>query len=348
MFKRACVPFSPNSPPAGSAGHGARGVVVALVIAAFSLVGCSAEGLAPSGSDREPTLSTDVPPEGAEGWSLLGGALFPAPLSLEVAEARAADLASAQARVSEAPNDPEGLIWVGRRHAYLGHYRSAIEIFTEGVTRFPDDPRFLRHRGHRWITLREFARARADLTRGWNELDAATGSAIEPDGMPNAAGIPLTTLAFNMGYHRALAEYLSGDFEAARTSWVSTLDVSDNADLQVAVRFWLYLTLRRLGDDLGAAAQLEAVDFDVPLLENDTYRDLLAVFAGRAAPDDILAPGTEGLASVTALHGLGIAALLDGDEIEARRHFQRILDRADQWAAFGYIAAEVEVARRGW
>src|SRR5262245_2433747 len=45
----------------------------------------------------------------------------------------------------------DNLIWLGRRTAYIGHYKQAIKLFTEGVEKFPDDARFLRHRGHRYI-----------------------------------------------------------------------------------------------------------------------------------------------------------------------------------------------------
>jgi len=321
--------------------------LILTLVALIFLSGCGSDAVPRSGVG-ELTLRSDPLPEGAEGWSFLGGALFPPPLAQPVMSQRSLDLAEAETTLAETPDDPEAWIWVGRREAYLGQYRGAIQTFSEGLDRFPDDVRFLRHRGHRWITLREFGLARTDLTRGIEALDANQGREIEPDGMPNAAGIPLTTLAFNLWYHRALAEYLAGDFAAARGSWQATLEVSENPDLDVAARFWFYLTLRRLGDDEGAFEVANAVDAEAPLLENGTYRDLLLHATGQRTADEILPPRAEGLASVTALHGLGIEALLRGDDVEARRLFQTILDRPDQWPAFGYIAAEVEVARRGW
>ena len=39
--------------------------------------------------------------------------------------------------------------------------------------------------------------------------------------------------------------------------------------------------------------------------------------------------------------------LLNGDGDEARRIFNRVLSGRDQWAAFGYLAAESELARMG-
>src|SRR5688572_3302023 len=40
------------------------------------------------------------------------------------------------------PNNPDAIIWLGRRTAYLGEYREAIKIFTEGIAKHPRDARF--------------------------------------------------------------------------------------------------------------------------------------------------------------------------------------------------------------
>lgn len=38
------------------------------------------------------------------------------------------------------PDDREKILWLGRQHAYVGRYRAAIHIFTEGLKKFPEDP----------------------------------------------------------------------------------------------------------------------------------------------------------------------------------------------------------------
>ena len=88
-----------------------------------------------------------------EAVSLLGKPLVPPALSAAVRARLEADLANASAALTRSPGDPEALIWVGRRLGYLGRYREAVSVFTRGVERFPSDARFLRHRGHRYITL---------------------------------------------------------------------------------------------------------------------------------------------------------------------------------------------------
>ena len=61
----------------------------------------------------------------------------------------------------------DNIIWLGRRVAYLGDYKRAIEIFSEGINEFPDDARFLRHRGHRYISTRQFNNAIDDFESGF-------------------------------------------------------------------------------------------------------------------------------------------------------------------------------------
>ena len=84
---------------------------------------------------------------------------------------------------AEAESTADNLIWLGRRIAYLGHYKDAIKVFTEGAGKFPDDPRFLRHRGHRLITLRCFDLAIVDFNHA-AKLIKGKPDEVEPDGLP--------------------------------------------------------------------------------------------------------------------------------------------------------------------
>ena len=111
-------------------------------------------------------------------------------------------------------NDADALIWLGRRTAYLGRYREAIQIFSDGIARHPTDARMLRHRGHRYLTVRELDRAIVDFEKAV-ELMAGQPDAIEPDGLPNARNIATGTLHSNVWYHLALGYYLQGDFSRA-------------------------------------------------------------------------------------------------------------------------------------
>src|SRR5680860_820884 len=129
----------------------------------------------------------------AEAVSFLGEELYPLPADSATAAAHEARLDSAEAAYDARPDDPDALLWLGRRLAYTGRYRDAIDAFSEGIERHPQDARFYRHRGHRWITVRELDRAIEDLEHA-ARLTSGTDDRVEPDGLPNAAGVPVSTL----------------------------------------------------------------------------------------------------------------------------------------------------------
>ena len=56
-------------------------------------------------------------------------------------------LAKARSEHVADTNDPDKLIWYGRRTAYLGDYKKAIHIYSEGIRMHPADARMYRHRG---------------------------------------------------------------------------------------------------------------------------------------------------------------------------------------------------------
>ena len=281
-------------------------------------------------------------PAGAEAISLLGDTLRPVPLSAETRALYEQRLDSAARAAAANPDDPEALIWLGRRTAYLGRYREAIAIYTRGIEQWPDDPRFYRHRGHRWISVREFGRAATDFSRA-ARLVRGKADEVEPDGLPNARNTPTSTLQFNIWYHLGLAQYLRGRYGDARAAYERCLGVSLNHDAQVATRYWYYLTLRRLGRHAEARAVAAAVTAELDIIENRSYHQLLLVFKG-ALPVDSVLSADQGIDGATLGYGLAAWHAAEGRAAESRAMLQRARS-GGQWSAFGYIAAEADLAR---
>ena len=100
-----------------------------------------------------------------EAMSLLGKPLHAAALPAETRVRLEANLATAKAEFEKNPASVDAAIWLGRRTAYLGRFREAIAIYSAAITKHPGDARLYRHRGHRYITVREFDNAIADLTK---------------------------------------------------------------------------------------------------------------------------------------------------------------------------------------
>lgn len=130
----------------------------ALLAPLFTACGPADSGSGDSAPAETPaTAVTPAVPEGAEAFSLLGEPLYPPAPSPEVAARRADDIAAARADYDADPDDADAIIWLGRRIGYTGRYRDAIEVFSEGVSKHPDDARMYRHRGHRWISRSRMA-----------------------------------------------------------------------------------------------------------------------------------------------------------------------------------------------
>ena len=326
-----------------------------VVLATAPLFGCRPTPSA--GPDPAPPTSTgapeasDAPPETPppqatpeEATSLLGAPLLRPVLPDDVYADRYAKWRDAWLAHDATPDDLDALVWLGRRTAYLGKYREAFEIYDRGLLEHPDEPHLLRHRGHRHITTRDFEAAVRDLTTAAKLADAMP-SEVEEDGLPNPAGIPTGTLQTNVHYHLGLAHFLLGDFDAAREAYVACEKAATTDDMRVAVTHWRYMTERRLGNHDAAKALLEPFRADMKIHENFAYLRLLMLYKGELAPGDVLGEEPSDLDRATMGFGLGNWSAAEGDDEAAIREWKAVI-ATEHWAAFGYIAAEAELARR--
>jgi tetratricopeptide (TPR) repeat protein len=270
----------------------------------------------------------------------------PPPASAEATSQMEARLSEARTRYEAEPNNPEALIWVGRRLAYLGRFAAAIEIYTSGIAKFPRDARFYRHRGHRYITLRRFDLAIADFQKAAS-LVKGLPDEVEPDGQPNARNIPTSTLQFNIWYHLGLAQYLTGDYRAALNSYRECMKVSKNPDSIVATTHWLYMTLRRLKRPREAGQALAPIVTKMDIIENDGYYKLVLMYKGLVDPDTLLAEtlmNSESAGTHSVIYGIGNWHLYNGRRGKGVELLRR-LSSSNQWTSFGVIAAEADLKR---
>lgn len=255
-------------------------------------------------------------------------------------------LAEARRGHEKSPDSADAIIWLGRRTAYLGLYKESIAIFTRGITKHPADARLYRHRGHRYITIRCFDEAIADFEKA-ARLIKGKPDEIEPDGLPNAQNIPTSTLQSNIWYHLGLARYVKDDLKRAAEAYKEAMKVSKNNDMLAATSHWYYMTLRRLEKPVDAQKILDPINGDFEVIENDDYLKLLRLYRGEVRPETLsegLGDKAGSLGSASLGYGLGAWYLYNGNSVRAADIFRRIV-AGDQWASFGYIAAEAELLR---
>ncbi|MFK7845090.1 MAG: tetratricopeptide repeat protein [Rhodothermales bacterium] len=284
----------------------------------------------------------------AEATSLSGTPLYAPEMAEERRVKLQADYDAAKQEYEANPDDADNIIWLGRRAGYLWQYKKAVSHFTQGIEKHPNDARMYRHRGHRYITLRQFDKAVADFEKAVILIEG-TEDVIEPDGAPNAAGIPTSTLHTNIWYHLGLAHYLQGNFEAARAAYEACMAAATNNDMRIATADWLYMTMRRLGQAEEAAEILVPITEGMEIIENHAYHRRLMMYKGERTPASLLsveAGDDRSLNLATQGYGVGNWYLYNDQPDKARAIFKEVL-QGDYWAAFGYIAAEAELVRLG-
>lgn len=276
-------------------------------------------------------------------FSLFGMILPEKQLNIRTRKEREEELTIAKENYEKNPDDEENIIWYGRRLAYLGEYNEAIRIYSLGVDKYPDSYRLLRHRGHRYITVRKFNKAIEDLQKAaFYSRQAANQT--EPDGLPNRLNRPLSNTKFNIWYHLGIAYYLKGNYDKAISSFKKCQSYCDNDDLLVATTDWFYMTYRKIGNVDAAQELLKPIGQRMNIIENYAYHQRLMVYKGIYDPETVLEKAEASNKSLepTLAYGIGNWHLYNGEVDKARSIFQQIILNPG-WDAFGYIAAEVDL-----
>jgi tetratricopeptide (TPR) repeat protein len=239
------------------------------------------------------------------------------------------------------PDSVEAIIWYGRRTAYLGRYEEAISIYSQGIEKYPEEPRFYRHRGHRQISLRNFDAAISDLEKA-GQLIQGTDNEIEPDGMPNAKNIPVSTLHGNIWYHLGLAYYLKHDYEKAYEAYLKCRESGSLPDNIVSSTHWLYMIQRRLGNPELADEMLVPISLEMDVIENQSYYELCKLYKGLIPVDSLLQTETGSPSNDAVAYGLANWYFYNGEKEKAQEIMTGIVD-SSSWSSFGYIAAESDL-----
>ena len=268
----------------------------------------------------------------------------------------ATKLAEARQEYEKDSMNAEAILWLGRREAYPGNYKKAIDVFTRGIALHPNDARFYRHRGHRYITLRCFDKAIEDLVKAATLIQGQPDE-TEPDGIPNEKNTPVSTLRTNTYYHLGLAYFLIGQYEKAEKAYYRGIVASKNDDMLVAMVNWLYITELSQGKTEEAENFFAIVPRTPKLIENGDYLSLLYYYVHNPAENEIerytntllsrTATGKDSMSvgAATLFFGAGYYARLKGMPEKAKLFFEKAM-ATKQWSSFGYIAAEAALQKQ--
>ena len=273
------------------------------------------------------------PPQVIETITLLGDTLT----SPELKESKSFDqFKSAQLNYFDNQDSPEALIWYGRRIAYLGYFKEAIKVFTLGIVTYPNDARFYRHRGHRYISTRQYDKAINDFEKAVILIDQ-TIDQIEPDGLPNSKNIPLSTLHGNIWYHLGLTYYLKNDMNNALKAFTNRSVTHKYDDNIVSGGHWLYMIYRRLNKIEESKAVVDQVNQEMNIIENMSYHQSCLFYKG-------LLEESELVIDEVALYSLANWYIYEkNDTLKAKEYYQELLKGTP--FSFAYIAGEADWVR---
>jgi len=236
----------------------------------------------------------------------------------------------------------DNIIWLGRRIGYLSDYKAAITIFGKGIALFPNDARFYRHRGHRYLSTRQFDKAIVDFKKAAT-LIVDTKDIVEPDGIPNKFNKPISSLHTNIYYHLGVTYYVKNELQNALEAFEKGLIISDNDDKQVSTKHWLYMIYRRLNQEDKATSILEPITKDMNIIENFAYHQLLLLYKGELSEDDLISNNAAGSGEAVQ-YGLANWYHYNGNIEKATSKYRNLVEKGN-WAGFGYIAAEADLSR---
>jgi Flp pilus assembly protein TadD len=232
-------------------------------------------------------------------------------------------IARAQAALAADPRDVARIIALGVAQSAARQFREAIETFTRGIAIAPNNAMLYRWRGHRYLSVREFDKAKADLTRGY-ALDSTN---------------------YGILFHLGVLHFVQGNFaEAVRMFTRAQPRAPDGGELAGSTD-WLWMSLARAGRVAEANAMLARRPDTLAAPPGYAYAQRLKLYRGELTPETLFTSAdTADVQVATLSFGLGNWYLARGDTVRARAQFERAV-RSGGWPGFGFIASEAELRR---
>ncbi len=239
------------------------------------------------------------------------------------AQADTGPIARAERAVASDPRNVQRYIELGTAQASARQMQEAVRTFSRALTVSPNEPMLYRWRGHRNLSVRNFDRAMADLTRGYG-LDSTN---------------------YGILYHLGVLRFVGGDFNAAADAFRRAQPYAPVASELAGATDWRWMSLQRAGRSAEATAMLARRPDSLPTTV--AYARRLKLYRGEIGPDALITPADTGDVDVATLaFGLGNWYLVQGDTARAAAQFRRSV-ASGGWPAFGFIASEAELKRLG-
>jgi tetratricopeptide (TPR) repeat protein len=230
-------------------------------------------------------------------------------------------IARAEQALAADPRTVQRFIDLGVAQSGARQFREAIQTFSRGLAVSPDNALLLRWRGHRYLSVRDFDHALADLTRGAR----------------------LDSTIYGIWYHLGIVRFVRGEFGLAADAFHRAQPRAPDAGELAGSTDWLWMSLSRAGRTTEAKAMLARRPDSLPIV--NAYARRLELYRGEIGPDEVFTPtDTSDVQVATLAYGVGNWYLVSGDTARARSWFERSI-KSGGWPGFGFIVSEVDLKR---
>ncbi len=232
-------------------------------------------------------------------------------------------VAEAQKKLDADPKNVDLLIALGDAYATVWNHKASIAVYERAFALAPGKPLLHQQRGHRYLSIRELAKARPDLEQAV-KLDEKLASAW---------------------YYLGVLRYVDGDFADAAAAFGKNVSLAEKFESGIGGVDWQYMSLRRAKQDKQAAALLERVTPDLKIEGNaQLYFNRLLFYKGLKKESELFAAKLDEIQLTTLSYGVGNFHLYNGRPAEAKGYFEKAVS-TNAWPALAFIVGEVDLKR---
>ena len=274
-----------------------------------------------------------------ETYSFAGKPLFAKPVD-SIALAKSDSAIAAIKSKSELTE--EDYIEISRQLLAVNQFKKAVENFSEGIEKYPNSFKLLRHRGHRYLNLRQPDKAIADLNKA-EELIRSQPETWEYD----ATGKPTATYQHQIWYHIGLYHYLKRNYGESAIAYEKSLAYTKEGNNIAGASDWLYNAYQRSGqkDKIAALLKPFTLDFNIENKDYPYFRRLI-LFNGVIKPEELVDASKPidqmPLLEVTKLYGLANWYAYNNNKEKANELYKKVIE-SKEWPGFAVACAELDV-----
>lgn len=296
-------------------------------------------------------------PEGStyQGRDLFGQAMYTkGPNPVNVGDTDTLLRAVAEAKSAYETNmTVDNATWYARLLGYQGLARESIAVTTNALKKYPDSPKLLRHRAHRYFGVREFDKSIED---GLRSAKLYEGKPLEREKL-GPAYFPASpdVVQFYTYYHLGQAYFAKHDFDNAAKWFHRAREIgagTGGPPDETASIYWEYLSLARATRYSEAKALVD--DYKLTLFdlrdnpEGNNYFDGIQLFKQLRDPADFYSvrdtgkafSTSDGIKSSTS-YSLAQYYILRAEYDKAKPYLRQAM-QIETWSFFARIQAEAD------